>query len=185
MALAVVALGTPLFAGIAMFFDPLIRRARSGAGEGAGKFTRVTTLDALPIDGTPVQFAIMEDEVDAWNREPNQPVGSIFVRRIDNQAIAFNAVCPHAGCYVAYAAAKNVFRCPCHNSSFQLDGARIETPQAANPSPRPLDTLDVEYRLPGVAKKIDAKAVASATEPVEVWVRFEKFKAGTSEKIRA
>lgn len=185
MFLGLVALGTPIVAGLAMFLDPLIRRARSGAAEGDGKFTRITTLDALPLDGSPVQFAIMEDEVDAWNREPNQPVGSIFVRRVDNQALAFNAVCPHAGCYVAYAAAKNVFRCPCHNSSFELDGARIETPEMANPSPRPLDTLDVQYRLPGVEKPIDAKVAAQTTDPVEVWVRFAKFKAGTSEKIRA
>ncbi|HEV7282668.1 MAG TPA: Rieske 2Fe-2S domain-containing protein [Pirellulaceae bacterium] len=181
--LATIALGTPLVAGVAMFLDPLIRRA-NGGGEGrAGKLTRITTLDALPLDGSPVQFAIMEDKVDAWNREPNQPVGSIFLRRLANQVLAFNAVCPHAGCYVAYSAAREVFRCPCHNSSFELDGERIETPAMANPSPRPLDMLDVEYRLPGIEKAIDEKAAALATTTVEVWVRFQNYKAGTAQKI--
>jgi Rieske Fe-S protein len=182
--LATVALGTPLFAGIAMFLDPLIRRSKGGGeGGGAGKFTRITTLDALPLDGSPVQFAIMEDKIDAWNREPNQPVGSIFLRRLADQVLAFNAVCPHAGCYVAYSIARAAFRCPCHNSSFALDGAKIETPEMANPSPRPLDALDVEYRLPGAEQAIDEKTAAASTSPVEVWVRFQNFKAGTAEKI--
>jgi menaquinol-cytochrome c reductase iron-sulfur subunit len=182
--LATVALGTPLFAGLAMFLDPLIRRAKGGGeGGGEGKFTRITTLDALPLDGSPVQFAIMEDKVDAWNREPNQPVGSIFLRRLANQVLAFNAVCPHAGCYVAYSVARATFRCPCHNSSFALDGAKIETPEMANPSPRPLDTLEVEYRLPGIGEAIDEKAAATAKSPVEVWVRFQNYKAGTAQKV--
>lgn len=181
--LATVALGTPLVAGLAMFLDPLIRRDKGGGEAGAGRFTRITTLDALPLDGAPVQFAIMEDKVDAWNREPNQPVGSIFLRRLANQVLAFNAVCPHAGCYVAYSVAKAVFRCPCHNSSFELDGAKIETPEMANPSPRPLDTLEVEYRLPGIEKAIDEKAAAQATTTVEVWVRFQNYKAGTAQKL--
>ena len=181
--LATIAIGTPFVAGLAMFLDPLIRRAKGGGEGGAGKFTRITTLDALPLDGSPVQFAIMEDKVDAWNREPNQPVGSIFLRRLANQVLAFNAVCPHAGCYVAYSVANAVFRCPCHNSAFELDGERIETPAMANPSPRPLDTLDVEYRLPGIEKAIDEKAAAQATTTVEVWVRFQNYKAGTAQKI--
>jgi Rieske Fe-S protein len=184
MVLAVVALGTPLVAGLAMFLDPLIRRSKGGGGEGGeGKFTRITTLDALPLDGSPVQFAIMEDKVDAWNREPNQPVGSIFLRRLADQVLAFNAVCPHAGCYVGFSVARAVFRCPCHNSSFELDGAKIETPEMANPSPRPLDTLAVEYRLPGVEKPIDEKTAAQSASSVEVWVRFQNYKAGTAQKI--
>jgi menaquinol-cytochrome c reductase iron-sulfur subunit len=167
-----------------MFLDPAIRRAKGGGESGgAGKFTRITTLEALPLDGSPVQFAIMEDKVDAWNREPNQPVGSVFLRRLANQVLAFNAVCPHAGCYVAYSVARATFRCPCHNSAFALDGAKIETPEMANPSPRALDTLDVEFRLPGIEKAIDEKTAAASTSPVEVWVRFRNFKAGTAEKI--
>lgn len=184
--LATVALGTPLIAGVAMFLDPLIRRGKGGgAAGGEEKFTRITTLDSLPLDGSPVQFAIMEDKVDAWNREPNQPVGSIFLRRLANQVLAFNAVCPHAGCYVAYSAARVAFRCPCHNSSFELDGAKIETPEMANPSPRSLDTLDVEYRLPGAEQPIDEKTAAASNSPVEVWVRFRNYKAGTAQKIPA
>ena len=184
-ALGVVALGTPLLAGLAMFLDPLVRRSRNGGGGGEAKFTRITAYESLPLDGAPVQFAIMEDKVDAWNREPNQPVGTIFVRRVGDQALAFNAVCPHAGCYVSYAASQGVFRCPCHNSSFELDGERRESPEAPNPSPRALDSLDVELRVAGTKEPIEPKEAAKATAPVEVWVRFRNFKAGTPKKIPA
>ena len=42
-----------------------------------------------------------------------------------------HATCPHAGCAIGYSSEGNKFRCPCHNSAFEIDGCTIE------PSPSP------------------------------------------------
>jgi len=106
--------------------------------------------------------AIM-DRVDAWNRFPKQPVGAVFLRRTArDQVLALQVVCPHAGCFVDYDEAKQRFFCPCHKASFDLEGKRLE---ASSESPRDLDTLEVEVR------------------GSEVWVKFERFQPGTSDKI--
>src|SRR5438105_4098456 len=64
----------PFAAGLATFLDPLWRQKKSG-GEGAEQpFRRVAPLEALPIDGTPIQVPVVADLTDAWNREANQPI---------------------------------------------------------------------------------------------------------------
>jgi Rieske Fe-S protein len=59
----------------------------------------------------------------------------------------------------------NSYLCPCHNSTFALDG-KINDPDS--PAPRGLDELAVEVRKNG-----------------EVWVKFQNYRAGVSEKIPA
>lgn len=147
----------PLSAGLAVFFDPLLKR--KGAAAGQKPFLRVASLSALPEDGTPVQFPVVADLTDAWNREPNQPIGAVYLRRVGNTVECFNAICPHAGCFVAYAAQRKVFQCPCHTSSFELTGQRI----APSPSPRDLDKLAV-----------DEEKLRSG----EVWVQFVNYYPG-------
>jgi quinol---cytochrome c reductase iron-sulfur subunit, bacillus type len=133
----------PLGAGLLVFLDPVLkRRSDSGSKEGQPHhaFRRVAALDALPTDGTPVQVPVIADLTDAWNREPNQPVGAVYLRRLGDAVECFNAICPHAGCFVAYAADRKIFQCPCHTSSFQLDGQRI----LPSPAPRNMDALKVD-----------------------------------------
>jgi len=152
----------PLGAGLLMFFDPILRR-KSAAGEGGESaeqnFLRVAALEALPPDGTPVQVPVIADLTDAWNREPGQPVGAVYLRRVGDKVECFNAICPHAGCFVAYAAERQVFQCPCHTSSFQLDGSRI----LPSPSPRDMDPLAVDE---------------SRLKDGEVWVQFVNYYPG-------
>lgn len=134
----------PFAAGLALFLDPILRRKSGGAAAG-GKderpFRRVATVESLPADGTPVQVPVIADLTDAWNREPNQPIGAVYLRRTGEQKVeCFNAICPHAGCFVGYSPDRKVFQCPCHTSSFQLDGQRI----LPSPSPRNMDALNVD-----------------------------------------
>lgn len=147
----------PTGAGLAVFLDPL-RRPRAG-----GDFVPVTGLSALPADGVPRRFTVRAERVNAWNRQPEVPIGAVYLRRTgDTEVQALHVVCPHAGCLVDYAPARNGFLCPCHNSTFALDGA-INDPNS--PSPRGLDALEVELR-----------------NGQEVWVRFQNFQVGTKEK---
>jgi len=161
---AAVCLGTitvliPAGAGIATMLDPLRRKAT------AGTFVPVTTLSALPEDGTPRRFEIIADRVDAWNKFPQVPIGAIYLRRIGTEQVeALNVTCPHAGCPVEYKPASHFFLCPCHDSRFNLNGSLVAG--AKSPSPRGMDTLPVEVR-----------------NGAEVWVKFENFEAGTAKKI--
>jgi menaquinol-cytochrome c reductase iron-sulfur subunit len=148
----------PTLAGLCVVLDPLRRKSESGAS------VLVANLNSLPETGEPRKFSVLATRVDAWNRTPNVPVGAVYLQRLgDDKVRALNVVCPHAGCFVDYRPANDNFFCPCHNSSFALDG-RILDPKS--PSPRGLDELPVEVR-----------------NGTEVWVTFQNFRAGVHEKI--
>ena len=144
----------PLLTGLAVFFDPLRRRGKAAKAEDAGNWLRIASLDAVPADGVPRQFPVIADQVDAWNRTPNQPVGLLDLRRKpDSKDVeVFTAVCPHAGCFVAVVEKENQkqFLCPCHNSAFDLEGEKIEVAGVSHPSPRSMDSLNVDQ------EKLDA-----------------------------
>ena len=160
----------PACAGAVLFLDPLLRKpheadpkaaaAASAAGMGDG-YLPITKVDALPTDGSPRAFKVIADLQDAWNKFPQTEIGSVYLSRSESGEITcYNARCPHLGCTVQYKEGEQKYVCPCHDSAFQLDGARInETP------PRGLDTLE-------------AKTAADGT----IWVKFQKFRAGTAEK---
>jgi nitrite reductase/ring-hydroxylating ferredoxin subunit len=159
----------PMGAGLLVFLDPIFKkRAKAGGAEGGEEdsrpFLRVAAVDALPPDGTPVQVPVIADLTDAWNREPNQPVGAVYLRKTAAGVECFNAICPHAGCFVGYAADRKVFQCPCHTSSFQLDGSRI----MPSPSPRDMDP-----------QKVDEEKLK---QNGEVWVQFVNYYPGHAER---
>ena len=157
----------PLGAGALVFLDPILRRKRQPAGgdESASRpFRRVASMDALPADGTPVQVPVIADLTDAWSREPNQPIGAVYLRKLtDGKVACFNAICPHAGCFVAYSGERKVFQCPCHTSSFELDGQRI----MPSPSPRDMDGLTVDE---------------DKLKDGEVWVQLVNYYPGHEER---
>lgn len=159
--LSAIAVGTaaalaPVAAGVVALLDPL-RRRNAEAG-----MVLVTRLSAVPDTGAPRRFTVQTDRVDAWTTYASTPVGAVYLRRTPDGVSALNVVCPHAGCFVGVAPDKSRFACPCHNSSFDLDGT-VNDP--ASPSPRAMDALDVEIR-----------------NGDEVWVRFQNFLPGREEK---
>lgn len=53
--------------------------------------------------------------------------------------VIFSSICPHLGCRFAWDTTKNIFFCPCHNSTYTRDGLKI-----AGPAPRGLDPLPLK-----------------------------------------
>jgi menaquinol-cytochrome c reductase iron-sulfur subunit len=108
---------------------------------------------------------VVADCSDAWNRYPAEPVGAVFLRRNGADVLAFQVICPHAGCSIGLegSGSGGKFFCPCHAASFDLSGKRMD---ATSPSPRDMDTLDVEIRNKN-----------------EVWVKFQTFGVGTAAKV--
>ncbi len=157
LALGAAAFATPVVAAIVSFLNPLRQKGQ------AGELMRLASLEGLPEAGPPVKFPVIMDRVDAWNRYPKQPVGAVFLRRTAKERVlALQVVCPHAGCFVDYDEANKRYHCPCHKATFDLEGKRLE---ARSESPRDLDELEVELR------------------GSEVWVKFERFQPGSTEKV--
>jgi len=148
----------PMGAGLTVFLDPLRRKAS------AGGFIQVATLEALPNDGIPREFPVLASRTDAWNKFNQVPIGAVYLRRtLDGKLQAFNVVCPHAGCFVDFLPDRGSYLCPCHSSTFNVDGKIADR---SSPSPRGLDSLEVEIR-----------------KGKELWVKFQNFQAGRAEKI--
>jgi menaquinol-cytochrome c reductase iron-sulfur subunit len=151
---------SPVVAGLAFFADPLLRRRPSMKGATSDGYLPVAKTSDLPEDGTPVRYALVADKVDAWNLFRQQTIGTVYLRKINEQVIAFTDVCPHLGCKVDYKSSDGSFFCPCHASRFNLEGERQnEIP------PRGMDRL--EYR----------------EENGVVWVKYLSYKTGQVEKV--
>ena len=154
----------PMAAGVRMAMDPLSRKAIAVDAE----FIRLAEVSDLEA-GVPRKFAIVEDKRDKWSRYKDVPVGAVYLllekgedsKSSEPKVIVSNTVCPHLGCFVDYRPEQQDYFCPCHDSNFKLDGSLKK-----GVSPRGMDTLEVEIR-----------------KGHEVWVKFQRFKANTKEKI--
>ncbi len=133
--------------------DPLLR-----AGGKKERWLRVAKLESLD-DKRPVAVPVIGEQVDAWTRQPNVRLGMVWLRKKGAGVEALTAECPHLGCKVGYEPQRKRFHCPCHDSSFSLDGTKL-----GGPAPRSMDPLD--------ARVVDG----------QVEVRFVRFRAQIKER---
>ena len=138
--------------------------AAAASGAPTGLRFVVGKLEDLEV-GVPKKFAIVGDEVDAWNRAPKRKLGSVWVERTGEREVrAFNVTCPHLGCaidLVADDSGKSTgYNCPCHDSNWDIAGKRGE-----GPSPRDMDPLPVEIGGDGA-----------------LTVTFKRFRIGTESR---
>jgi menaquinol-cytochrome c reductase iron-sulfur subunit len=163
----------PAAIGGLFFLDPILRRSK-GTDSGGGDQTMdgFVKLDITPEnlveEGPPVASTVIADLDDAWNRFKDVPIGSIWLRRQQGgEIVAFNSICPHLGCSINFRRGENDFHCPCHASSFDLDGGTTnDTP------PRDMDSLEIVVAT-------DGRPDPNGTE---LWVKYQNFRRGTSEK---
>ena len=155
--LGLLAAAVAVVPGAAVLVRPLLKEKPA-----AGRKIRVALLAAVPPDGVPRAFPVIDQRVDQWSRYPREKIGEVFLVRDSAEAAprCYTATCPHLGCSVDYKPQQGEFRCPCHASAFAVDGAVL-----SGPSPRPLDTLDVDV------------------QDGQVWVDYKKFRSVVDEKI--
>jgi menaquinol-cytochrome c reductase iron-sulfur subunit len=77
------------------------------------------------------------------------------VKKDNSDVTAFSPQCTHLGCGYRWDDAERKFKCPCHRSVFDLNGAVL-----SGPAPRPLDRLPVKI------------------ENGRLFVIYKEFKAG-------
>jgi Rieske Fe-S protein len=109
---------------------------------------QTVTSPSAPLDlGLATRFSELPTKVDivapvikdAWTAARDVVLGSAYVRRSGNDLDARSAICPHLGCAVAFDRAANNYLCPCHDSRFAIDGAKL-----SGPSERGLDRLPLQ-----------------------------------------
>jgi menaquinol-cytochrome c reductase iron-sulfur subunit len=146
--------------GVAFVLSPLRKKGREQS------FETLTRLKNLK-EGVPRSFAIVEERCDAWIKYPREPVGSVWLIRQPEGAsepvIALSSECPHLGCAINLTADGKAFLCPCHTSSFAIDGSRKNSVP-----PRDMDRLKVE--------------LTDGDDP-EVRIKFQRFRTLSERQI--
>jgi menaquinol-cytochrome c reductase iron-sulfur subunit len=96
----------------------------------------------------PVVRKVIAEHISGWAVTTEEH--NVFVLPAKSNQVV-SPICPHAGCEVLWEQSANRFSCPCHESFFAADGARI-----SGPAPRGLDALpsrvqdgklQVQYRI--------------------------------------
>jgi menaquinol-cytochrome c reductase iron-sulfur subunit len=152
------AVGAPVCAAVRLVTAPVFAEGSSGKSYPFAAFDSLTDK--------PEKFSIVVEKNDAWTTV--RETISVFLRKVgDNEVLAFQAKCPHAGCAIQFGSGMNpdtkaeeeLFLCPCHPSLFDLNGKRLN-----DVSPRYMDSLEAEVK------------------DGQVFVKFEKFTFGIAEK---
>ena len=68
--------------------------------------------------------------------DPKSGDPSLVIQHTADNFVAFDAICPHAGCTVAYQSSADVIACPCHGSAFNpRTGAVLNGPATSGLNP--------------------------------------------------
>ncbi len=89
-------------------------------------------LSALKI-GKPEEVVYRRTRVDGW-KVLNEKTTAWVVRTDEHNVVAYTPGCTHLACAYHWEGAQNQFVCPCHASTFSVDGK-----VTGGPAPRPLD----------------------------------------------
>jgi thiosulfate dehydrogenase (quinone) large subunit len=77
-------------------------RGSSGSGGSQPAGTSIALAKNVPVGGS------------ASFTDPGSGDPSIVIQATAGKFVAFDAVCPHAGCTVAYDQSARIIACPCH-----------------------------------------------------------------------
>lgn len=132
-------------------------------GDPAGKTT--VTTPSTPLDlGLAEQFRLGAEPrkvdvvapvvKDAWMASRNVVLGAAWIRRTaPDKIVALSAVCPHLGCAVGWDASAGNFLCPCHDSRFSPEGAKLTGPSERGLDELPLQVVEGRLQLTWVRFK--------------------------------
>lgn len=95
-------------------------------------YVPVADLTTLTV-GKPEEVVFRRTRVDGW-RVLNEKSTAWVVREDDQKVTAFTPQCTHLGCAYHWDESAKNFLCPCHTSTFSIDGKVL-----SGPAPRPLD----------------------------------------------
>jgi thiosulfate dehydrogenase [quinone] large subunit len=151
-AAAMVGTSAAIFAGASAAFGRVVGGAKAPVSSGQLSSGSTTTTSGSQTGATTTTTTTSNALGTLLGPAKDVPVGNaatfsipvtgdpgIVVQATKGQFVAYDAVCPHAGCTVGYYAANHVFACPCHGSEFQLETGAVMN----GPAPRGLHKLTV------------------------------------------
>jgi menaquinol-cytochrome c reductase iron-sulfur subunit len=147
-------LGT-LFVGVPLV-GSVVASGQTATREGFVAVGDVTGVKA----GVPTAFPFVDQVRDAYIQE-RVPRMVWAVKRAGGEVVTYSPVCPHLGCEYFWDPGSSKFVCPCHDSTWNVEGQRL-----SGPTPRNLDALP------------------SQVKDGMLLVRWEQFRTGTAEQIR-
>jgi thiosulfate dehydrogenase [quinone] large subunit len=111
-----------------------------------------TTTTTAPGTSTPTSTATTdppgvaigpakEVAVGSWAAftDPTTHTPSLVIQLSKGRFVAYDAICPHAGCTVGYVPSESIIACPCHGSEFNPDNGDV----VQGPATRGLRVLGV------------------------------------------
>ena len=88
--------------------------------------------------GAPQELVFRRNHVDGW-KVTSEKTTAWVVKQGDGSVTVFAPQCTHLGCAYRWDERKQNFLCPCHSSTFGLDGRVL-----SGPAPRPLDRYETK-----------------------------------------
>jgi Rieske Fe-S protein len=149
----------PVFGSVAVasfkFLRPIAGEVGVGAAAGDA-WLPVAKLSEL-TDAEPLRREVLVEHRAGWSVTPREHTVYVLPgRRV------ISAVCPHEGCEVDWSAERREFLCPCHDSVFSAEGARLSGPAQSDLAQLPArangDTLEMQYGAARSAQPTDSNA---------------------------
>jgi len=135
------------FTGIAGGYLFLPPRSRSEQ-----EWIEVAAIEDLPV-GEPAEIVFRRNRTDGW-KITSEKTTAWVVNRGEDGLVAFMPQCTHLGCAYHWDQKNGEFLCPCHTSTFNLEGKVL-----SGPAPRALD----RYR----ARVEDGRLLLGSSAPPE------------------
>ncbi|GAC1400401.1 MAG: hypothetical protein NVS4B12_01470 [Ktedonobacteraceae bacterium] len=116
----------------------------SGVGEAtatpAGTTPASTTTSSTPVGGQIAQVSAVPKNSAISFTIPSSGDAGVLVHLNNDQFVAYDALCTHAGCQVDYDPGSQLLQCPCHGAAFDpAKGAEVVNP----PAPTPLSPVNI------------------------------------------
>ena len=93
--------------------------------------TTATPTTAAPA-GTPIGLASQVRLADRRASPIRTGDPGLVLQPAKGRFVAYNAICPHAGCTVGYSPAASLIVCPCHGSEFDPNTGAVVAPPASH-----------------------------------------------------
>jgi menaquinol-cytochrome c reductase iron-sulfur subunit len=117
-------------AAIYLLFPPRPRKEREWVEAG--------NLSQL-LPEVPEEWVFRRNRVDGWKVTSERTTAWVLKKKSNQEVVAFGPQCPHLGCAYHWEARSQTFLCPCHNSTFSIEGEVL-----TGPSPRALDRYETK-----------------------------------------
>jgi menaquinol-cytochrome c reductase iron-sulfur subunit len=114
-------------AGVYLLLPPRPRKSDEWAEAG--------NVSGLEL-GLPEEWVFRRNRTDGW-KVTSEKTTAWVVKKSDREIVAFGPQCPHLGCAYHWETGSQTFLCPCHASTFSIDGEVL-----TGPAPRALDRYE-------------------------------------------